>query len=69
MVLQPEIFDLIEGDDTTFEKEPLEQVAKSGNLKAYYHRDFWQSMDTLSEKLILENLWNTGKAPWKIWED
>jgi glucose-1-phosphate cytidylyltransferase len=68
MVLQPEIFDLIEGDQTTFEKEPLELAAASGNLKAYYHKGFWQCMDTMSEKLMLENLWNTGKAPWKLWE-
>jgi glucose-1-phosphate cytidylyltransferase len=67
MVLQPEVFELIEGDKTTFEKEPLEQAAASGNLKAYYHKSFWQCMDTLNEKLMLENLWNTGKAPWKLW--
>lgn len=69
MVLQPEIFDLIEGDATTFEREPLEQAAASGNLKAYYHNGFWQCMDTLREKEMLENLLATGKAPWKVWED
>lgn len=67
MVLQPEVFDLIEGDTTTFEKQPLEWASASGNLKAFHHKGFWQCMDTLSEKLMLENLWNTRQAPWKFW--
>ena len=69
MVLQPEIFDLIEGDATTFEREPLEQAANSGNLKAFYHKGFWQCMDTLREKEKLEELLAPGKAPWKVWND
>jgi glucose-1-phosphate cytidylyltransferase len=69
MVLQPEIFDLIDGDATTFEKEPLERAAKSGNLKAYYHHGFWQCMDTMREKEQLESLVDSGNAPWKVWKD
>jgi glucose-1-phosphate cytidylyltransferase len=67
-VLQPEVFDLIEDNHTIFEQEPLETLAKTGNLKAYKHDGFWQSMDTLRDKTILEELWRSGKAPWKIWE-
>ena len=69
MVLEPGIFDLIEGDTTVFEKEPLEKVAKMGELKAYKHDGFWQCMDTKREKEKLEELWASGKAPWKVWED
>lgn len=69
MVLEPGIFDLIEGDSTVFEKEPLEKVAKMGELKAYKHDGFWQCMDTKREKEKLEELWASGKAPWKVWED
>lgn len=67
MVLEPEIFDYINGDETSFEKEPLESVAKEGNVKAFYHNNFWQCMDTLREKNLLENLWESGQAPWKVW--
>lgn len=67
MVLQPDIFDYIEGDDTVFEKEPLETVAKMGQLVAYKHNGFWQCMDTKREKEKLEALWASGKAPWKVW--
>jgi glucose-1-phosphate cytidylyltransferase len=69
MVLQPEIFDMIKDDSTTFEKEPLEKIAKTGNLKAYHHNGFWQCMDTMREKEQLENLIETNSAPWKTWED
>ncbi len=69
MVLQPEIFDLIDGDATTFEREPLERAAQSGNLKAFYHKGFWQCMDTLREKEMLEDLYTKEKAPWKKWEE
>jgi glucose-1-phosphate cytidylyltransferase len=68
-VLEPEIFDYIEGDSTHFEKEPLEQLAREGQLMAYRHSSFWQCMDTLREKKFLETLWEGGNAPWKIWED
>lgn len=69
MVLNPEIFHYIEGDSTVFEKEPLEQIARIGQLKAYIHNGFWQCMDTKREKDKLEELWNSGNAPWKVWED
>ena len=68
-VLEPAVFDYIDGDDTIWEREPLERLAKDGQLMAYRHTSFWQCMDTLREKYILESLWQSGKAPWKIWED
>jgi len=67
-VLEPEVFNYIEGDDTQWEKEPLEKLASDGQLMAYRHNGFWQCMDTLHEKLLLEKLWQKDKAPWKIWE-
>lgn len=67
MVLEPAILDYIEGDLTTFEREPLETVAKSGNLKAFKHHGFWQCMDTLRDKELLEKLWLSGQANWKVW--
>ena len=67
MVLEPNIFDLISGDKTVFEKEPLEQVAACGELKAYKHNGFWQCMDTKREKEKLEEMWGAGTAPWKLW--
>jgi len=68
-VLEPGVFEYIAGDDTVWEKDPLEQLAKDGQLKAYKHSSFWQCMDTLRERFLLESLWQSGKAPWKIWED
>jgi glucose-1-phosphate cytidylyltransferase len=68
-VLEPEVFDYIEGDLTHFEKEPLEQLARDGQLMAYRHSSFWQCMDTFREKKLLETLWDSGNAPWKIWEE
>ena len=68
-VLEPGIFDYIDGDDTQWEKEPLERLASEGQLMAYQHSSFWQCMDTLREKYILESLWQSGQAPWKIWEE
>jgi glucose-1-phosphate cytidylyltransferase len=65
MVLEPKIFDYIDGDSTTFEKEPLEKVSEEGQLNAYRHDGFWQCMDTLRDKELLEKLWSEGKAPWK----
>jgi len=67
-VLEPGVFDYITGDEIVWEKEPLEGLAKDGQLMAYQHTSFWQCMDTLREKYILEKLWQSGKAPWKIWE-
>lgn len=66
-VLQPEIFDYLTGDDTILEHEPLENLAKSGQLMAYKHHGFWQPMDTLRDKNLLESLWQSGSAPWKVW--
>ena len=68
-VLEPGIFDYIDGDQTHWEKEPLERLARDEQLMAYRHGDFWQCMDTLREKRYLEGLWATGSAPWKIWEE
>lgn len=67
MVLSPKIFDYIDGDDTVFEKKPLESVAAKGELMSYMHRGFWQCMDTKREMDLLEKLWNSGQAPWKKW--
>jgi glucose-1-phosphate cytidylyltransferase len=67
-VLEPEVFDYIERDDTQWEKEPLENLAKDGQLMAYRHKSFWQCMDTLREKYILQRYWDSGKAPWKVWD-
>ncbi len=67
-VLEPQVFDYVEGDDIQWEKEPMERLAAEGQLMAYRHDSFWQCMDTLREKYILENLWQSGNPPWKIWE-
>ena len=66
-VLSPTVIDYIENDQTTWEREPLERLAKENNLAAYQHHGFWQPMDTLRDKQYLEQLWHTGKAPWKVW--
>jgi len=66
-VLEPEIFDYIEGDSTQFEKEPLSNLAKDGQLMAYKHTGFWQCMDTIRDKKLLEKIWESGNAPWKNW--
>ena len=68
-VLEPEIFDYIDGDDKYWEKEPLERLAKEGQVMAYKHTSFWQCMDTIRDKKLLETLWQTGNAPWKMWEE
>jgi glucose-1-phosphate cytidylyltransferase len=67
-VLEPQIFDYIEGDETQWERTPLEQLARDGQLMAYRHTSFWQCMDTLRDKVLLEELWQQGDAPWKTWE-
>lgn len=66
-VLNPSVIDLIDNDLTTWEKEPLESLARSGQLKAFKHDGFWQPMDTLRDKQHLEELWSANKAPWKSW--
>lgn len=67
-VLEPGVFDYIEGDDTQWEREPMEGLARDGQLMAYRHEGFWQCMDTLRDKVLLNRLWDSGEAPWKIWE-
>lgn len=67
-VLEPGIFDYIAGDETQWEKEPLEELAKDGQLMAYLHEGFWQCMDTLREKQLLQSMWDGGDAPWKVWQ-
>jgi glucose-1-phosphate cytidylyltransferase len=66
-VLEPSVFSAIAGDQTIWEREPLQSLASSGELQAFRHHGFWQPMDTLRDKHLLEELWQTGKAPWKIW--
>jgi glucose-1-phosphate cytidylyltransferase len=66
-VLSPEIGKIIEGDHTIWEREPLERLASMGQLGVHLHRGFWQPMDTLRDKILLENLWASGSPPWKIW--
>ena len=67
MVLEPEIFDYIDGDKTTFEREPLEKLSIDGKLSAYKHSGYWQCMDTMRDKEDLEKLWSSGNAKWKKW--
>ena len=67
-VLSPKVIDLIPGDDSVWEAEPVEKLAHDGELSAYLHHGFWQPMDTLRDKNHLEELWRSGHAPWKVWE-
>lgn len=67
-VLEPAVLDYIDGDHTHFEREPLERLARDGELMAFRHDGFWQCMDTLRDKQRLDELWDTGNAPWKVWE-
>jgi glucose-1-phosphate cytidylyltransferase len=66
-VLEPEVFDLIEGDQTIWEHGPLQQLATKQQLSAFYHEGFWQAMDTLRDRTLLESLWKSNQAPWKVW--
>lgn len=66
-VLSPKAIDLVQGDDTIWERGPLEALAAQGQLAAYSHEGFWQPMDTLRDKIFLDDLWESGKAPWKVW--
>jgi glucose-1-phosphate cytidylyltransferase len=66
-VLDPKVMDYIDGDATIWERTPMERLAADGQLGAFHHRGFWQPMDTVREKRILEDLWNAGMAPWKVW--
>jgi len=67
-VLEPGVFDYIEGDHTAWEREPMEQLARDGQLMAYKHEGFWQCMDTLRDKKLLNELWDSGESPWKVWQ-
>ena len=69
MVLNPQIFDYLENDNTVFENKPLENLTKDEQLMAYFHDGFWQCMDTKREKDLLEKMWSENQAPWKTWED
>jgi glucose-1-phosphate cytidylyltransferase len=66
-VLEPSVLDLIAGDTTSWETEPLESLAIDGQLMAFHHHGFWQPMDTLRDKNALDDLWRAGAAPWKLW--
>lgn len=66
-VFEPGVFDLLEGDATVLEREPLEQLARRGELAGFRHEGFWQPMDTVRERQLLESLWQSGGAPWKLW--
>jgi glucose-1-phosphate cytidylyltransferase len=66
-VLSPRVLDYIEGDETTWEREPMERLAQEGELSTFIHDGFWQPMDTLRDKNQLEELWSSGRAPWKVW--
>jgi len=67
-VLSPKVLNYIEGDDTVWEHNPLERLAAEGQLSAFVHRGFWQPMDTLRDKNLLEDLWHSSRAPWKVWD-
>ena len=68
-VCEPEVFDFIKGgDDSIFERQPLEDIAKSGRMQAYKHNGFWKPMDTLRDNTELNDMWNNNQAPWKVWE-
>ena len=66
-VLSPGVFDYLDSDETVWERGPLERLAADGKLSAFVHRGFWQPMDTLRDKTMLEESWASGRAPWKVW--
>lgn len=67
-VLEPSVFEYLDADDTVWEQQPLQRLAAKGQLSAYQHQGFWQAMDTLREKNLLEDLWSSGNAPWRTWK-
>jgi len=67
-VLSPKVFNYIEGDNTIWEQQPMAQLAESGQMAIHFHNGFWQAMDTMREKFILEKLWESNNAPWKVWQ-
>jgi glucose-1-phosphate cytidylyltransferase len=68
-VLEPGVLDYIDSDSVSWELEPLQRLAHDGQLGAFRHKGFWQPMDTLRDKHVLEDLWASGEAPWKVWKD
>ena len=66
-VLSPKVIDYIKGDDTIWERDPVQKLAEEGNMSAFIHEGFWRPMDTLRDKEYLENLWESNKAFWKVW--
>lgn len=66
-VFQPEVFDYLGNGDKMLETEPYERLAQAGEMMAYKHHGFWSPMDTMRDKIVLEDLWNDGRAPWKVW--
>jgi glucose-1-phosphate cytidylyltransferase len=68
-VLSPKVADYIDGDDTAWERGPLDRLAKDGQLSVYRHGGFWQPMDTLRDRTVLEGMWNSGAAPWRVWSE
>ena len=66
--MSPKVLDLIKSDDTIWEKNPLEELANQGELMSFEHNGFWKPMDTLRDKIALEELWDSGDAPWKLWD-
>jgi glucose-1-phosphate cytidylyltransferase len=66
-VLEPQVFDYLDDDSTVWERTPLERLARDGQLAAFKHEGFWQPMDTLRDKMHLESLWSTDRAPWRVW--
>jgi glucose-1-phosphate cytidylyltransferase len=69
MVMEPDVFQYLDGDSTILERTPLERLSADGKLGVYKHHGFWQCMDTARDKGLLENLWESGHAPWKIWKN
>ena len=67
-VCEPGVIDLIDGDATVWEQEPLRRIVEAGGLAVYHHKGFWQNMDTLRDKQVLQEMWDSGKAPWKVWD-
>lgn len=68
-VCEPEVFELIDGDQTTWENEPMDRMVELGKLGYFHHQGYWQSMDSLRDRMVLEAIWAEGRAPWKVWKD
>jgi glucose-1-phosphate cytidylyltransferase len=67
-VCEPGVIDFVEGDSTVWEEEPLKALVARGELAVYHHKGFWQNMDTLRDKHVLQEMWDSGHAPWKVWD-